>query len=183
MKGQFFLIGALLIVLMLYIGIAPLLSPSHIGPEIGEDISNMFENIEMEYPRAFNLGLVSSSAEQKLVNFSSFIAEEASERSVTLSSLWLITQNVSDNLNITVGNFLGYNTSVTLNVSGTVNTLYVEDSKINSTVFSSPPSEFQLIVNFNTTESNLLLEKYKANFYSVLEIRKGTDKIVGEIKA
>jgi hypothetical protein len=90
---------------------------------------------------------------------------------------------VSDNLNVTVLNFMGSDENVTLNVSGDVDTVYVQQGSLNSSLFTSPPPEFTLILNFNTTEKNVLLEKYKANLYSVLEIRKGDEKITGEIKA
>ena len=104
-------------------------------------------------------------------------------RGLDLNVFWIVTQNVSDNLNVTVGNFLGYDIHVTLNVSGSIKELDVENGKTNSEFFTSPPSEFELGLNFNTTQKNLLLEKYKANIYFILEMRKGDEKITGETKA
>lgn len=183
MRGQFFLAGALILVLMFYVGMVPLLSPSYSGPEIRDVISDLFDNAEREYPKAFNIGMNSSGAAETLANFTAFIKNAAVGRSASMHVLWVVTENMSGDLNLTVGNFLGYAANVTLNVSGDVRTLGVQDGGTESAVFASPPSEFGLVLNFNTTENNVLLEKYKANLYAVLEIRKGDDRVMGEIKA
>ena len=59
----------------------------------------------------------------------------------------------------------------------------VGEGETNSSLFLSPPSEFELRLSFNTTEKNVLLEKYKANLYLILDMRKGDDRLAGEVKA
>lgn len=183
MKGQFFLVGAFLLILLFYMGISAYLSPSFAGVLAGEGISNLFDNIENEYPRAFNFGLDASEPVETLVDFTDFAMSMTSGRGYDLGVLWLVTENVSDDLNVTIGNFLGYPTDVNLNVSGETGAIHVSDGNTNSLLFTSPPSEFELALSFNMTEKNLLLEKYKANLYVILEMRRGEDKITGEIKA
>ncbi len=182
MKGQFFLIGAFLLIMMFYVGISLYFSPSH-SVQGGHQISDLSENILAEYPRAFNFGMNSSSPSQVLANFTGLAVNLTGQRNAELKVLWIITQNVSDDLNVTAGNFLGYPAEITLNVSGEVKNLYVGSGAVNSTLFASPPSEFELRANFNTTEKNLLLEKFKANLWVLLEISDGGNKAAGEIKA
>ncbi len=183
MKGQFFLVGVFSLILLFYMGISAYLSPSYAGAVTEEGISNLFDNIENEYPRAFNFGLNVSEPVETLINFTDFAMNITKGRGFDPEFLWLITENVSDDLNITVGNFLGYSAYVNLNVSGNTKVIYVNKGDTNSSLFASPPSEFELRLSFNTTEKNLLLEKYKANLYLILELKKGEDKITGEIKA
>lgn len=182
-KGQFFLVGAFFLILIFYMGISVFLSPSYGGMSVGEDLENLFDNIENEYPRALNFGLNESSPVQTLVNFTDFAVNITKGRGSELRTLWLVTENVSDDLKITVGNFLGYPATVSLNVSGDVKEVNVDNGETSPSLFTSPPSEFELRLNFNTTGKNLLLEKYKANLYLILEMTKGNDKIAGEIKA
>lgn len=183
MKGQFFLVGALALILMFYIGISVYLSPFSAKPSLGEDIENLFSNIKNEYPRVLNFGLNDSLPVQTLVNFTNYAIDETEGRGSDFRALWLITQNISDDLNITVGNFLGYNTNVTLTISSENKQIQVDDGKTNSAIFTSAPSEFNLTLNFNTKEKNLLLEKYKTNLYLILEMIKGDEIISGETKA
>ena len=183
MKGQFFLVGAFFLILLFYIGISAYLSPSFAGAVAEEGISNLFDNIENEYPRAFNFGLNVSEPVETLVNFTDFSMNITEGRGSDLRVLWLTTENISDNLNVTAGNFLGYPAYVNLNVSGDTKAVYVNNGDMNSSLFTSPPSEFELRLSFNTTEKNLLLENYKANLYVILEMTSGEDKITGEIKA
>ena len=182
MKGQFFLLGAFLLIMIFYVGIALYFSPSH--QSAGADyLPAVFDNIKNEYPVAFNLGMNASDPVTTLANFTAFAVNMTGRMNANLDVLWIVTENVSDNLNVTVGNFLEYPTTITLNVSGDVVEMRVDSGGTNSSLFTSPPSEFELRANFNTTEKNLILEKYKANLYVILEMTKGNDKIAGEMKA
>jgi hypothetical protein len=182
MKGQYFLLSSFFLILLFYAGIAIYFSPSSLISASG-DLAHLFENIEKEYPKAFNLGMQASAPAATLVNFTALAQSLATRRGAAFRALWVITENVSDALNVTVGNWLGQNITITLNVSGDVKLLSVSEGSVNSTLFSAPPSEFTLALSFNTSQKNLLLEKYKANLYLLLEIERGDDKIAGEIKA
>jgi hypothetical protein len=182
-KGQFFLLAAFFFLLVFYLGISVYLSPSFASPAIRDETSGLFENIENEYPRVANLGLGSSNPVAALADFSGIAVNAAEAHGASLEVLWIFMQNASDDLNVTVGNFLGSALNVTLNVSGEVKEILVSEGQTNSTLFTSPPSEFELRANFNTAEKNLLLEKYKASLYIFMEMRKGDDVITGEAKA
>jgi hypothetical protein len=178
MKGQFFLVSAFFLVLIFYMGAAVYLQPSH--SKSGSEIPDLFDNIRSEYPHAFNLGLNESRPSEILSDFTQLSINVSKSRGADLAALWITTVNQSSDLNVTVGNFLGYDTNVTLNVSGSMKTLQVNTGNVESHLFSSPPSEFQLLANFNTTGINLLLEKYKANLYVILNMRMGEEKIINE---
>jgi ABC-type Na+ efflux pump permease subunit len=182
MKGQFFLLTASFLIIILYLGISVYLTPSF-SAGAGSDLSDFFSNIRDEYPRAFNFGLEAANPATTLADFSRIALNATNERKANLHALWIMTQNDSDDLNVTVGNSFGQELNVTLNVSGDAKVLRVAEGGVNSTLFSSPPSEFQLRASFNTTEKNVLLEKYKASLYVILEITKGSNRIAGETKA
>ncbi|MEE9323206.1 MAG: hypothetical protein V3U72_01550, partial [Candidatus Aenigmarchaeota archaeon] len=134
-KGQFFLTGSFFFILVFYIGIASYLSPPYVNPPAGESIEDLFENIKNEYPRVLNFGLNVSKPVNTLINFTDFAMNITKERKFELHALWLVTESVSNNLNITVGNFLGDSTTVTLNVSGDTKEIYVDNEDTNSSLF------------------------------------------------
>jgi hypothetical protein len=183
MKGQFFLIGAFLLLTLFYLGISAYMTPSYSHPVMKGETENLFTNILDEYPAALNLGLNSTGGAAALADFSLVAINATRSRGASLKALWILTENASDDLNVTVGNFLGAAVNVTLNVSGSMSSFEVADKATKSVTFVLPPSEFQLRASFNTTEKNLLLEKYKANLYVILEMRKGNDRIAGETTA
>ncbi|MCX6817618.1 MAG: hypothetical protein NTU57_02050 [Candidatus Aenigmarchaeota archaeon] len=183
MKGQFFLIGAFLILLLFYIGISTFFAPAYSQKGIKGEMANFFSNVRDEYPAALNLGLNSTGGAQALVNFTGIVVNASKSRGATLATLWILTQNSSDNLNVTIGNYMGTALNVTLNVSDSLSTLEIGDGETASVVFASPLSELAFRASFNTTEKNLLLEKYKTNLYVFLDMRKGSDKITGETVA
>ncbi len=183
MKGQFFLAATFTLAIVFFIGLSSQISPANISVPRTASITYLMDNVKSEYPRAANLGLNESKIIETLASFTEFVKEEAKGRGVSFSAIFVLTENVSNNLNVTVGNFLGYATNVSLNVSGEAKNLYIVDAGANSTIFSSPPEAFTLGISFNTTEKNLLLEKYKANLYVILELRKGGNIVKGEVKS
>jgi hypothetical protein len=50
-------------------------------------------------------------------------------------------------------------------------------------IFSPADSELDVSIAFNSTEKELLLEKYKANIYFLLELSRGDDVIRGDFSA
>lgn len=169
-------------ILIFYLGISAYLH--NIGltrPDY--EFQNFIENVKNEYPRAFNLGLNNSMPIETLYNFTIWCKEISENRGINLKILWIVTWNVSEDLNVTVGNFMGYKENLTIEISGEKKDIVIDDGKINSLFFEEPPSNFSLKINFNTKEKNVILEKHKFNIYLFLEAEKNGDKIVEEIKA
>ncbi len=182
-KGQFFLLGAFILAVLFFVGISSQISPESISFPKTSPLETLFDNVKDEYARALNLGLNESRPIEVLTNFTEFVEERLRERGGELSLLFILTENVSDDVNVTVGNYLGYTINVTLNVSDVTKTLHVPDRGVSYAMFSDPPEIFTLGLNFNTTEKNLLLlEKRKVNLYFILEMRKGENIIKGDVK-
>lgn len=182
-KGQFFLATAFALAILFYMGLSSQISPAGVSEPGTGSINYLFENVRDEYPRVVNLGLNESDVVGILTNFTEFAGGKTRERGGEFSLFFVLTRNASNDVNVTVGNYLGYPVNVDLNVSGDSEVLYVPDSGTNSELFSSPPESFTLGINFNTTEKNLLLEKRKANLYFILEVKKGGNIIKGEVKS
>ena len=181
MKGQFFLATVFAFAIIFFVGISSQISPEGVSLHETSSLDLLFDNVGKEYPRAANLGLNESDPVGVLSNFTEFVEGKIRERGADFSLMFVLTRNESSDLNVTVGNYLGYGTDVVLNVSGDVETIYVSDWGTNSKLFPNPPESFTLGISFNTTEKNLLLEKRKANLYLILEISKGENVIRGEV--
>jgi|GEM_PF-1535980 len=181
MKGQFFLAAVFALAIVFFAGIASQISPEGTSSAETSSLDILFDNVMSEYPRAANLGLNVSDPVGVLADFTGFVEGKTNERGAILSLMFVLTENVSGDLNVTVGNYLGYGTDVVLNVSGDTESIYVPDSGTGSKLFTDPPESFTLGISFNTKEKNLLLEKRKANLYFILEMSKGEDVIKGEV--
>ncbi|NIP40475.1 MAG: hypothetical protein GTN39_03065 [Candidatus Aenigmarchaeota archaeon] len=183
MKGQFFLASAFALAILFFIGISSQITPGSVVTAETTSLELLSDNVKSEYPKVANLGLNESDPVRILMNFTEFVERKTRERGAEFSFLFVLTQNVSDDLNVTVGNYIGYTVNIELNVSGDSETLSVPDMGTDSELFSNPPESFELEISFNTTEKNLLLEKRKANFYFILEMRKGGNIIKEEVKS
>ena len=139
MKGQFFLAGAFALAIIFFVGISAQISPEGIVFPKTTSVTTLFDNLRDEYPRAANLGLNESKPIQTLTNFTDFVEGKTKEKGVEFSLLFILTQNVSDDLNVTVGNFMGYPINIGLNVSGNSQTLQISDGGTGSKIFTNPP--------------------------------------------
>jgi hypothetical protein len=176
LKGQFFLLGAILIVGLIF-WVLP--KPDVLVESHTEDITYLFKNIQNELPRALNLGINESRPIDHLKNFTLYIDSKMSEHLINFTCLWIVTEGDSalSELNITVGNFLGYTTTIILNLSGAVKNLVVFPDSTNSTIFSSVQSEFNLTIKFNGEEENVRWQRDKINLYAMIELKRGENLI------
>ncbi|MBN2042257.1 MAG: hypothetical protein JW754_00460 [Candidatus Aenigmarchaeota archaeon] len=182
MKGQFFLIIAFMLIILFYIGISVYLSPPGISETLSNDIDFIINNIENEYPVAFNLGINESDGPGRVINFTIFARNLLKERNIELYSMIFFTESTGSNVNVTVANFLEEPEYVSVGISGDDRILYVQNGSVNSTIFTDPADIFTLDIIFNSIQKNLLLGKYKSNLYFYTELKKGYDIIVGERK-
>ncbi len=180
MRGQFFLITVFMLIIIFYGGISVYLSPPSFSGDLPADIDYIARNIENEYPVAFNLGLNESSGVDSVVSFTLFARDILMERDMDFYSLIVFSQSSGDDVNVTVGNFLGNPEWVSVGISGDDRLLYVGNGSVNSTLFPDPAETFKLDVIFNSEQKNLLLGKYKSSLYIYTEVRKGNDVIIGE---
>lgn len=178
MKGQFFIVAAILLVSLFFMGLPK--QAVFIGPQ-SEDLPYLYKNVETELPRALNYGLREDRGIPKLVNFTNFVSRIMDERNVNLTVLWLVTSNVSSNLNITGGNFLKYNLNVTVNVSGSAQNLSLPYNTTNSTLFTSVSQQFNITIAFSGNEKTATWQRDKVNFYAYIKMERDEDVITDQI--
>ena len=183
MKGQYFLVISLLFAAMFFSAIYTFISPESIIESEHRDVYYFYKSILKEYPYAFDDGINRSNINNYLVNFTVTSKNVAREGNMNMYALWLYTINRSSDINVTIGNFMNDTLNVTLNLSGDVKIVHVEKNSINSTVFTNPADKFNLTVTFYNIQTNLLLGKYKYNFYSYVEVGRRRALFKGDVIA
>ena len=180
-KGQFFVLGAIIICTLFFLAFprfAPLIS------QPAADMAYLSKNLQRELPHAMNLGLNESDILGRMTNFTHFLERVMLERRIGYSSMWLIIRNQSaTDLNVTGGNFLGEDVTVSLNVSGAVKDLAMPNGTTNSTVFSGVGSLFNITISFGEQEKTAELARDKASLCAFYQLARGDDLIVNDITA
>ena len=167
-------------VLLYFIGMAPYISPPNVvETDYSPSISYIFGNIQDEYPRVLNFGINESMEIEHLENFTRFVQNYTKARGLDYSVFWLVFQNVSDDVNVTVGSF-GETINVTMNVSGEFEYLYLEDGSTGSVMFTDPPGSYNITVVFNSNQTQLSLEKYKTSIYFQTSVTRGGNVLRGK---
>jgi hypothetical protein len=179
MKGQFFILGAILICSLFFMGL-PRFAP--IIKQPSGDIAYLSSNLQSELPHALNLGLNESDPIDRLTNFTHFLETKLQERNINYTSMWLIIQNQSStDLNVTGGNFLGEDVSISINVTdgsgSTVNGLILLNGSTNSTTFSSVDPEFNITITFADQEESAEMPRDKTGLYAYYRLTRDDDVI------
>ncbi|MBU0530754.1 MAG: hypothetical protein KKC05_03705 [Nanoarchaeota archaeon] len=182
-KGQFFVLGAVLIISLFFMGLP---EKDTLITERTDDIAYLFDNIHREYPFALNNALNMSEDTEasidRLMNFTHFVDKIASERLINYSTLWVIGWNSSpSNFNVTVGNYLRYNTVVLLNLSGTEYYMNVNFNTTNSTEFTSVSDTFDMIISYESEESNVTWVRDKVSLYANIIMQRKDNIIKNEL--
>ena len=176
-KGQFFLIGSVIL-----IGVLAALTFSRgsynvseidIGPEI-------VKNIVSEFPIAVN-SILSNNTETKYlerelrsyIRFQEFYMKKNSLNSRTY---FLVGVPSGNDFNVLVGNFFGNLENLKISLNGNTKELCLNNSEINSLNFENVPDFFT--VDFNLTENKKNLSYSFNSFRKVFFFVK----VVGEFK-
>lgn len=178
MKGQFFLLGAVLMITIFFIGSVSTREVFVSLPDA--DLPYITTNLMAEYPKALNLGSNSSGGVEAVINFSGFVNSSLSERYIKFHSLWVVTQNSSTDLNVTVGNWLGSSQEVSLGIGATSSTLSIPPSGINYTTFSAPGTNFTLTINFSENNGSLYTWRDKTSMYLYINLSRGDNMAIDD---
>lgn len=176
-KGQFFILGAVLICVLFFVGL-PLY-----GPQIQsyrEDLSLVSNNMESEFPRALNLALRSGSV-QGLADFSRFSKNTLAGQNIMFRDLWVTAEPQGSDVRITVGNFMGESQAVNVAIQGSGQDFDVPDNSTLARVFSAPDS-FQITVQFPGHRWSGTWIRDKVSLYAFLENSRGSDVIAEEVQ-
>jgi len=178
MKGQFFILGAVLVCSLFFIGLprfAPIIS------QPSADLPYISANLRSELPHAMNLGMKESAVTERLENFTHFIEGALSGHNINYTSLWLVFRNQSTDLNVTGGGFLGEDVTVSLNVTdgsgSTVKTLPLPNGTIDDVVFSAVGTNYNVTISFSDQEEGAEWPRDKASLYAFYRLNRGDDVI------
>ena len=174
-KGQFFIIGGLLLAFLMFFGMS--IGVNLVTTKTG-DLKHVAYNLEAELPHALNIGVNDSSAAWTLRNFTLFSVDRLRGRGTSLTCLWVIFSGTGSGLNATAGNFMGGGRLVSLNVSGTVEGLWVDDQGTNSTLFPVADQNFTAGVSFDAHEWEEVLLTNKTSLYIYVSLARSADDVM-----
>lgn len=179
MKAQFFVLGAILLASLFFVGM-PL--TGYIIKPLSEDLNCFAENIEEEFPNTLNLVIESGDIE-RLGDFSRFMDSQMNQRNADFRNLWVIAEGQGSNVNVTVGNYLDEDVTVILNISNTVNMILMPSGTTDSVMFFSVPAQYTLRVSFPGLDRELSYQRNKINLYSYFSLSREDDVIIEEVVA
>jgi hypothetical protein len=176
MKGQFFILGAILLSVMFFIGLPS--AVNLVTPDVS-DMEYLSENIEREIPVAINLE--PSAGTSHLEDFSSFLRSKMAERNIHLSLFWVYSEPSGTDMILTAGNYMGAEESITLTVNSDERVFSVPDSSTNQETFGGIGTSPTLEVGFSATQKTLNIKRDKYNLYCYLSLSRGNELITREI--
>ncbi|MEM5766045.1 MAG: hypothetical protein QW423_00125 [Candidatus Aenigmatarchaeota archaeon] len=185
MKGQFFLISGIVIVIVLF-----LIKSSLSLSRIIEDKRNLETSVEREEFLNVKNALIKTveysynkNESEKIENYLKYVRERLKSRTIELNGIAVesiyknVTASADSNLNVTVYNFLGETIkNLTLDFNGSVEQHYnVEDGKSVSSSFlfnTASNANYILSVNYTTSKE---IKQYRI----VIHVELGKSKFVG----
>ncbi len=180
LKGQFFMLGALALVVAFAIGLN---IPEGAEAPRAEDISIFTENLRKDLPMSLNFGLNEGLGVRNLENFTLYTKSVISGHYIDYSAAWVVTETLpGPEINVTFGNYWGSDLDVNLTVNGNTVTLLVPNNSTQSVQFAGVPTPlFTLSVVFNGESRNIELVKEKMNLYGLVQLERGDIVIREEI--
>lgn len=180
MKGQFFIIGALMVCIAMFFGLPPEIG---IASTYSDDMAAAGGNLGAELPHAMNLGINGSGAVPTLVNFTSYAKQTLAARRMSIESFWVVFESEGSTLNVTVGNFLGSERTFYIDVSGSPVAMTAGDGQTNSTILSVSGPVLNVTVSAGGSERAFVIPAGKSSLYSEVTLRRGGDAARKEILA
>ena len=180
MKGEFFIIGALLICSLLFFGMGP---GTRITETTTADMDRFGENLAKELPHALNIGVNASDPAGTVQNFTEFSRDALEKHGIDLKCYWLVFMPDGGNVNVSVGNFMGSGKTFGINVSGNFKYVYAADGTVNSSLFSVSGYKFDVTIGVDDwlTEKRMLTNK--TGIYSLISLERGDGVVRKEILA
>jgi hypothetical protein len=179
MKGQFFVLGAILLGTLFFVGL-PI--TGYITVPVTDNLNQFSENIETEFPKAMNYAIDANKIE-RIGEFSVFVNDQLAQRNTQFRNLWLSTEGIGGDVNITIGNYLDQDINIVLNISDVIQIVFMPAGTIDSAEFSGVSEQFTLRVSFIDVDTELDLQRDKINLYSFFSLSRIGDEIRKEIIA
>ncbi|MBI4173631.1 MAG: hypothetical protein HY519_02820 [Candidatus Aenigmarchaeota archaeon] len=174
-KGQFFILGALLILSLMVIGASyqPLTNP--------RPLAAASDNLQRELPRAYNLGLTQGNGPGALADFTAFLQDGLGSRSISMQAAWLAAMPGNGEVNFVVGNFLGKPVDFSLNAAGQSWSGRLEDKATFSAELATLADVLAINLTVNGREQQLEWRADKANIYAFYALLADQGNIYGEV--
>ena len=182
MRGQFFILGAILICSLLFIGLPP--SQPFIA-EPSQDLEYVLQNLENEFPHSLNLGLDYGNPGQTMENFTSWVRIVTRNFLINSSYFWLFAEGdpSTGNVTVSVGNYMGTGINVDVDLDGDQRNVFVQDGASDSIVFPSVSQTYSLSVSFGGESRSFGWRRDKANLFVFMELERGDSVARSEIVA
>jgi len=178
MKGQFFILGAILLSVMFFIGLPS--AVKLVTPDVS-DMEYLSENIEREIPVIINME--PSAGTSHLEDFSLFLRSKMAERNINLSIFWVYSEPSGTDMVLTTGNYMGTEESVILTLNSEERSFTLSDSSTNQETFGGTGSSPTLEVGFSAAKKTLNIKRDKHNMFCYLSLSRGNELITREIVA
>ncbi len=180
MKGQFFIIGALMVCTILYFGMGPNMDISGTG---SDDMNMIARTLQKEMPHALNIGIKGSAPIQTLRNFTLFSVSSLGKGRIGLTCHWLVFREAGSQVNVSAGNFMGSPKVFYVNVSGTEKAIYAGDGMVNSSLFPVSGKKYDASVTVDGEKDAFTLLTNKTSIYSELTLSRSGNVVRKEILA
>jgi hypothetical protein len=182
MKGQFLILGAVLLCSLFFIGLPPSrpLAESPAG-----DMGYLAANLEKEFPHALNLGLSEGDPRGIMENFTGWVRDVAGSLLVDFSSFWMFSEPdpASGNVTIVLGNYMGTGMNVDVDLGGNRRNVFVADGDSESVTFPSVGPEYVLDVMFGSDARSFTWQRDKVSVFLLLQLERGGNIIRKEAEA
>lgn len=162
-KGQFFLLGAILLIVLFFLGM-PFITPALTTPT--DDLSLLSENVEREFGHALTLGANESDITNKLMDFANFLNKTFLHRNADFRAVWV----ASNGNQLFYGNF--FESTQQLNISTTAGTVSMgtAHNSTSSTVLAlSSPYNINISFQDQFASHDWVLEKHHLWVFYELE--------------
>ena len=179
MKGQFFVLAAILLAALFFAGLP--ITGNIIGT-VSKDMELLSENIASEFPAALNRVLPSGDVE-RLGDFSLFVGGQVAQRNADFANIWFVTRPEGSDINVTIGNYMGEDLTVAVNVSDDLQMLYMPSGTVDSLDFPSVGEDFTIRLGFADMDRQLEMGRDKVNLYSFFSLSRGSELIRKETAA
>jgi hypothetical protein len=181
-KGQYFMLGAIIISLMLYLGLSPMVY----SPPSEDYLHGISENIEEEVPHALNLALAEDSSPAKLGQFSGFLGDKLKGRGIGFEALWVASIPDPGNpsqVDVYIGNWIGRPVSVDVSIDGDLVSKNLDHEEMSFDPVSGVSREFDMTVMFEGRSWTGSFVRDKSNLYYYSSISKNSDITIKDIAA
>ena len=182
MKAQFFILGAILLCSLFFVGLPASRTVYHVQ---AKDIDYLADNLDRELPHALNLGLSEGVPVQAMENFTGWVRDLTRGMLVDFSAVWIFTDTDQSSGNVTVvaGNYMGNPVTIHVELDGDQRELVIPDGSSASTTFGSVADSYDIDLAFGTEARSFSWNRDKVNLFALAEMQRDDDVIRKEISA